>query len=47
MVVKETLTRYHWVILGVAFSTQLGNALSAQAIAPLEIQILTPSRVST
>ncbi len=35
MVVAETVFRYRWVALGVAFLTQLGNAFASQAIAPL------------
>jgi MFS transporter, ACS family, hexuronate transporter len=33
--VKETVYRYRWVMLGVAFVVQFANALATQAVAPL------------
>ncbi len=33
--IRETVSRYRWVILGVAFLVQMSNALATQAVAPL------------
>jgi sugar phosphate permease len=33
--VKETVYRYRWVMLGIAFIVQLSNSLATQAVAPL------------